>query len=374
MTSDDGTAAVPTPPEEHDGRAPAAAPGDVFLSWSGSARGLAEALATFLRMVGVAPFLSQVSIKAGKRWEDELDKALAGCDHAMILVTPDAVRSPWVMWEAGAIHNQPRPTRVFPVLVGVSEGPDPLKRLQAVSLQADLTPAELKRRVCEMAREVVRAVGRPPDGFQDVFDLYWDNVLKQAVHDALREARRTRTTEQLSIALSDAEANVRQLAEQMRILTATQDDPCYFMDATYNITLANIAAYLMFDLEVSDGRPRPIHKFIASIKPQLVNFDEMLENFNAKFNSKGQAPPRVDSEPALFRHDDFGEVRMNKIGIAVPDRISNRRHPAGWVVTWNLISVERRDRYDEMLRKLVKAHMKPFWQNGATEAEDALAG
>ncbi|MFG0317648.1 MAG: hypothetical protein ACF8XB_10260, partial [Planctomycetota bacterium JB042] len=40
---------------------------------------------------------------------------------------------------------------------------------------------------------------------------------------------------------------------------------------------------------------------------------------------------------------------------------------------WNLISVERRERYDEMLRKLLKAHMKPFWQNGDRPSEDDAA-
>ncbi|MFG0317142.1 MAG: toll/interleukin-1 receptor domain-containing protein, partial [Planctomycetota bacterium JB042] len=326
MTGEDGTAAARVPPGDGS-REPSRGerPGEVFLSWSGSARRLAEALSNLLQLVGVNPFLSQVSIKAGRRWEDELEKALAACDHAIILVTPDAVRSPWVMWEAGAIHNQPRPTRVFPVLVGVSEGPDPLRRLQAVSLQADLETDELKERVREVTKEVVRAVGKPSSAFQRIFDLYWDNELRTVLDETLVEARRTRTTEQLAIALSDAEANVRQLAEQMRILTATQDDPCYFMDASYNITLANIAAYLMFDLEVSDGRPRPIHKFIASIKGQLTNFDAMIENFNRKFNAKDLPPPRVDSEPAIFQHEAFGEVRMNKIGIAVPDVISRRK-------------------------------------------------
>lgn len=346
------------------------------MSWSGTAKALAEAVAEFLRLVGVTPFLSQVSIKAGKRWEDELDRALVECSTALIFVTPDAVRSPWVMWEAGAIHNQPRPTRVFPILIGVSEGPDPLKRLQATTLVRDLTADELKRRVADLLKELGQEVGSPAtaEGFQGVFELFWKERLHGVVTDTLTKASRSRTTEQLSIALSDAERNVRQLAEQMRILTATQDDPCYFMDASYNITLANIAAYLMFDLEVSDGRPRPIHKFIASIKPHLTNFDEMLANFNDKFNSKTHAPPRVDSEPAIFQHEEFGEVRMNKIGIAVPDTISRTRRPSGWVVTWNLVSVEKRSRYDDLLRRVVKAHMKPFWQNdepreGATDGD-----
>ncbi len=92
----------------------------VFISWSGEqSRIIAEEMRLWLKDViqSSEPFMSQHDIQKGTIWSDELDKELESDSFAIIVLTPDNVESPWINYEAGAIHKGIKGNKIATVLV-----------------------------------------------------------------------------------------------------------------------------------------------------------------------------------------------------------------------------------------------------------------
>ena len=96
----------------------------VFISWSGKrSRTVATALRTWLRAPlspEVETSLSSVDITTGEQWDTELRKALAESSFGIICLTEEALRSPWVVFEAGALGKISPVACVAPYLIGLS--------------------------------------------------------------------------------------------------------------------------------------------------------------------------------------------------------------------------------------------------------------
>lgn len=79
---------------------------DIFVSWAGRD---SHAVALFLRqwlpevLPFVRPWVSSEDIRKGTRWSDELWGRLQKTSYSIVCLTPAAVRSPWVNFEAGAV-------------------------------------------------------------------------------------------------------------------------------------------------------------------------------------------------------------------------------------------------------------------------------
>lgn len=111
----------------------------VFLSYSGPlSHKVALALQDWARsVVDVEFFVASRNLQPGLLWVAELARHLRTADHAVLCVTPGSTRSPWILFEAGAVFavkgfDVPR---VIPYLLDVSPSrlPSPLQCLQAVS-------------------------------------------------------------------------------------------------------------------------------------------------------------------------------------------------------------------------------------------------
>src|SRR5262245_15541019 len=79
-------------------------PTKVFLCWSGArSRNFAEAVQKWLpRILGDTLKLSiSTQIEKGAEWLEELRKALNDSDCGILCLTPEAIESPWVHFEAG---------------------------------------------------------------------------------------------------------------------------------------------------------------------------------------------------------------------------------------------------------------------------------
>ena len=108
-------------------------PTKVFLCWSGArSRNLAQAVQKWLPgILGDRLMLSiSTQIEKGADWLEELRRALNNSDCGILCLTPEAIESPWIHFEAGLIVRalsegkslEPSPTserRVFPLLYGV---------------------------------------------------------------------------------------------------------------------------------------------------------------------------------------------------------------------------------------------------------------
>jgi len=79
---------------------------NIFLSWSGeTGKLIATKLRSLLRihLRGVKPFMSDVDIQKGEMWKKILDESLMETGYAMFIITPDAMNSVWMSYEAGCI-------------------------------------------------------------------------------------------------------------------------------------------------------------------------------------------------------------------------------------------------------------------------------
>jgi hypothetical protein len=111
----------------------------VFVSWSGEwGHRLAKAVGEWIGLLGASHWTS-AEITPGGEWLEELNEKIKASRAAIICVTPEALRSPWVNYEIGALsglmrernaaeRNAAEPQHVagaqwlFPLLFGVDPG------------------------------------------------------------------------------------------------------------------------------------------------------------------------------------------------------------------------------------------------------------
>lgn len=140
----------------------------VFISWSGPRSGLlADALRDWIHDViqSVECFCSTEDIRAGQRWNNEVNTWLADTDFGVLCVTPENMKAPWLNFEAGALAKRINDdARVVPVTLGLlpSALEEPLKQFNGVV--ADKAGIlRLMKSIAELANanmELERAVER----------------------------------------------------------------------------------------------------------------------------------------------------------------------------------------------------------------------
>src|SRR5579859_5009320 len=96
----------------------------IFISWSGeSSRKIAIALKEWLPDVFVlldtATWMSEHDIDAGARWAHRLSQVLEEAKFGIICLTRENQKSPWVLFEAGALAKSVQESRVIPYLIGM---------------------------------------------------------------------------------------------------------------------------------------------------------------------------------------------------------------------------------------------------------------
>lgn len=90
---------------------------DVFLSHSTKDVALAHELARALERLDLQCFMAERDIEAGRHWKEEIRIALRLSKVAVVLITPAAARSNWVLSEAAASWALGKP--LIPALVNV---------------------------------------------------------------------------------------------------------------------------------------------------------------------------------------------------------------------------------------------------------------
>jgi len=113
----------------------------VFISWSGPlgkqiARAITEWLPSALQ--NVKPWFSD-EIEKGANWQNELSAQLKDTKFSIIILTTDALKSDWIMYEAGATANAVGRTHACPVLFGIqpTDVKGPLASLQLTRFDRD---------------------------------------------------------------------------------------------------------------------------------------------------------------------------------------------------------------------------------------------
>lgn len=108
----------------------------VFISWSGKrSRALAVALKEWLPLIlqYAKPWVSDKDIAAGDRWAQAIAGELESSNFGILCVTPENIKSEWILFEAGALSKSMLDAKVIPLLFGLelSDLSGPLSQFQA---------------------------------------------------------------------------------------------------------------------------------------------------------------------------------------------------------------------------------------------------
>jgi hypothetical protein len=148
----------------------------LFICWSGEpSHKIALALRDWIPAVvpSITPWVSSEDIRKGTRWGAELAKQLEDAFYGAICLTPDNIREPWLLFEAGALSKAVGESRVFPLLFGVDPGqlPGPLAQFQVTTYEK-----EDVRKFMHSLNEAPGYQSTPPEQLNRVFEYSWHGL------------------------------------------------------------------------------------------------------------------------------------------------------------------------------------------------------
>lgn len=107
---------------------------DVFLSYSSKDTDVANELVQIFIDNGLSCYMASKSLSGGELWEEAIRRALFRSKELVVLLTPNSIKSSWVMIEAGAAWVLQKPIIPCIQYVKASELPEPISKHQAVSI------------------------------------------------------------------------------------------------------------------------------------------------------------------------------------------------------------------------------------------------
>jgi hypothetical protein len=152
----------------------------VLISWSGKrAKHVARVLHYWLPyfIQSVRPWMSDEDITPGARWGAELAATLSDINFGIICITPEAVTSPWIHFEAGALAKTLNNAVVCPYLIGsldTNQLEGPLAQFNAVKADEHGT--------FKLIQCINKALGEehaiPGERLRCIFDKWWPDLYK----------------------------------------------------------------------------------------------------------------------------------------------------------------------------------------------------
>jgi len=100
----------------------------IFVSHSSRDRWIARRISQDLVALGATTFLDEKDIETGASIDDEIGKHLRECDELLLLLSPTALQSHWVLIEVGGAKALGK--RLVPILlhIGANEMPAPISK------------------------------------------------------------------------------------------------------------------------------------------------------------------------------------------------------------------------------------------------------
>jgi hypothetical protein len=149
---------------------------NAFLSWSG-ARSKQVALVLRNRLPDVVqslrPWMSDADISAGEDWAEVLARQLAENAVSIVCLTPENMREPWLLFEAGSLSNRLGKSRVCPYLIELAptDVTGPLARFQSVRADREGT-----LKLVQSLNESLGLRGLPQQRLSDAFGRVWPDI------------------------------------------------------------------------------------------------------------------------------------------------------------------------------------------------------
>ncbi len=150
----------------------------VFISWSGElSKQLGQAVGDWIQaaLPFIEPFFTPDSVEKGRKWLSEISTELENSDCGIICLTRENLKSPWILFEAGALSKKFRSnvcTLVFDVKKTDVELP--LGMFQAT----DFTKDDF-RRLFKTINNVGGDLSLKEPGFTRAFDKWWPDLEKE---------------------------------------------------------------------------------------------------------------------------------------------------------------------------------------------------
>ncbi len=132
------------------------------------------------------PYFSPEDISKGARWSAEISNELESSNVGLLILTPDNLNAPWLLFEAGALAKNLEKSRVCPILFGELKPSDisgPLTSFQG----APFSEGEIKR-VARMINDQLGAQALEPKLFDTAFLKWWPD-LNAGVQESTLRAR-----------------------------------------------------------------------------------------------------------------------------------------------------------------------------------------
>jgi hypothetical protein len=120
----------------------------IFISYSSRDAGMALEWVMVLRERGVNAFCAYEHINPGDDWNEKIREALIECDELILLCSPEAAESDWVLMEIGAAWALGK--RITPILLygTVEQLPDHLRRIQFANIGSVRGLTDLIDQIC----------------------------------------------------------------------------------------------------------------------------------------------------------------------------------------------------------------------------------
>lgn len=152
----------------------------VFLSWSGAtSKALAEALRSWLPSVidSIEPYFSPDDIEKGSRWSNEIAKALEETKIGLICLTEKNLKSPWIMFETGALSKIMQEAKVCLLLFGIE--PSKVEKGPLGQFQAAVFSREEMMKVMKMVNHALGPYALSPQLLNLAFEKKWPKLEKK---------------------------------------------------------------------------------------------------------------------------------------------------------------------------------------------------
>jgi lambda repressor-like predicted transcriptional regulator len=175
---------------------------EVFISWSGPrSKYVAENLRTWLPQViqVLRPWMSDEDIHAGARWNSEIAGHLETASFGLICLTPENLKEPWILFEAGALAKTIEAALVIPYLIELEPAQisGPLSQFQAKRAIAADTFFVLRSLNAMLARSSETG-GLSDQSLEQTFKKWWPELERTlaTLPEVTSDATPNRTSEE----------------------------------------------------------------------------------------------------------------------------------------------------------------------------------
>ena len=269
-------------------------PPKAFLSFSFDDHSLAEKLANGLMAGGIDTWWAEWEIRPGDSLRQKIDQGLRNCTHFIVLLTPSAMKKPWVQQEmdAGLVRRIAGQARFIALRRGVST--KELPPLLSGMLSPDLDEADLENGIRNLINDIhgitrkpvlgpaPTIATQPATGYSGTATAIAEIFVRESADGMFGNPQKS--VEELATALSVSEDDIEDSLHELRDMVKTG----------YGTVMPRDTLFATFDKYFMEWNPEEDALRIAA---DLVNDPSMPHDTATVSQGYGWEPRRIN--PAL---------------------------------------------------------------------------